>query len=321
MTLLGCSGAPRWYQGDEGQLDRYIALLKQSGATAIEVVLHHGPADDRTARVHLLRQDWDRVLGAYRRAELAVQVHVSLDPRFATSRWLSEPEALRAEYKPILAVVGALAVEQGRVVLIAHGSGDSRLSESENREATVGLLGWLAEETASTSGRADIALELRAAVDGRPAVGRTRASLLDLVQEVDSPRVGICWDLAHDFENSRHEAGWTVVPDDAFLDRVVHVHAHDIDDLWEPHYPLVLGRVPVAKQLAALARRPAGLPSITMEVRWRCAERLGQPWDLLARSFESIEGILTGIEADDLAANELKIVPYVPGAEPRRSQG
>lgn len=297
MTLLGCSGAPRWYQGDEGQLDRYIALLKESGATSVEVVLHHGPFDDRTARVHLLEHDWDRVLGAYRRAGLAVQVHVSLDPRFATQRWLSEAAALRAEYEPVLDVVRALAEAQGRVVLIVHGAGDPRLSEAENREATIGLLGWLNQTTASNTGRVDVALELRAAVDDRPANGRSRASLLELVRAVDSARAGICWDLAHDLENSRREAGWRVVPEDAFLDRVVHVHAHDIDDHWEPHYPLVLGRVPVAEQLGALAGRAAGLPSITMEVRWRCAERLGDPWVLLARSFESIEGTLTGIEA------------------------
>lgn len=301
MTLLGCSGSPRWYQGDPGQLDRYIALLKQSGATAIEVVLHHGPADDRTARVHLLEQDWDRVLGAYRQAGLAVQVHVSLDPRFATQRWLGEPDALQSEYQPILDVVRSLAQEQRRVVLIVHGSGDPRLSEAENREATVGLLTWLAGETDLSDGKVLIGLELRAAVDNRPAIGRSRASALDLVQAVNSPRVGICWDLAHDFENSRCEPGWTIVPEDAFLERVVHVHAHDIDNLWEPHYPLVLGTVPVAEQLAALAARPAGVPSITMEVRWRCAERLGAPWDLLAASFQSIEQLLATIGANTIA--------------------
>lgn len=299
MTLLGCSGAPRWYQGDEGQLGRYVGLLQQSGATSIEVVLHHGPADDRTARVHLLEQDWDRVLGAYHQAGLAVQVHVSLDPRFATQRWLRESDALQAEYQPILNVVRSLTQEQGRVVIIVHSAGNPTMSEAENRQATVGLLRWLLDQTDADEGEVVIAIELRAAVTGWPALGRSRRSILELVEEIGSSRAGICWDLAHDLENSRGESGWTIDPDHAFLQRVVHVHAHDIDNLWEPHYPLVLGRVPVAEQLTALEASRGEIPSITMEVRWRCAERLGEPWDLLAASFQKMEQVLEMVEHRD----------------------
>lgn len=297
MTLLlGNSGAPRWYQGGPEQLDAYLAHLQACGATSTEVVLHHGPADERTARVHLLQRDWDRVLGRYRAAGIAVQVHVSLDPRFATQRWLNAPDDLKREYAPVLGVLGDLAADQGRVVLVLHGAGDPAWSREENYAATLGLLRWLAEEVARLPGDALVGLELGATRAHRPtAVARSRAEVLALVKEVDAPQVGICWDVAHDFTNAETEPGWTPVPDDDFLARTVHLHLHDVDADGEAHYPPVLGRVPYPTQLAAVAAaRP--LPSITMEVRWRCAARLGEPWDLLAASYRQVWDAIESVQ-------------------------
>ncbi|MDI3339076.1 MAG: TIM barrel protein [Sphaerobacter sp.] len=291
-ALLGNSSAPRWYQGDPPRLDAYLERLRAWGATATEVVLHHGPADERTARVHLLAEDWERVLRRYRDAGIAVQVHVSLDPRFATHRWLDDPDALKREYAPLFRVLRDLAAEQGRAVLVLHGAGDPARSYADNRQATVELLAWLAEEAERLPGEVLIALELGAMKPDRPtATARSRDGVLALVRAVDSPRVGICWDLAHDCENAAHEAGWTTVPDADFLARVVHVHAHDLGDDGASHYPPLLGRVPVAEQLAALART-GRLPSITMEVRWRCAARLGDPWELLGESYRRVGAIV-----------------------------
>jgi len=287
-VLLGNSGAPRWYQGGPERLTAYLERLRTWGATATEVVLHHGPADERTARVHLLDPDWERVLRCYRDAGIAVQVHVSLDPRFATQRWLDEPEDLAREYEPILGVVRDLAAEQGRAVLVLHGANDPARGYEENRRATIGLLGWLAEAAERMPGEVLVGLELGAVKPDRPAAtARSRADVLALVQAVDSPRVGICWDLAHDCENAAHEPGWEPVPGSEFLDRVVHVHVHDLGDDGASHYPPVLGRVPIAEQLGALAAR-GPLPSIIMEVRWRCAARLGEPWELLGESYRRV---------------------------------
>ncbi|MBX6341166.1 MAG: hypothetical protein IRY97_01805, partial [Thermomicrobiaceae bacterium] len=85
--LLGNSGAPRWYDLDRARFEVYLDRLREWGATSTEIVLHHGPFDERTARVHVVEPDWGWVIPRYRESGLAVQVHVSLDPRFSTSRW------------------------------------------------------------------------------------------------------------------------------------------------------------------------------------------------------------------------------------------
>lgn len=297
MALLGNSGSPRWYQGGPERLDQYLANLHLWGATSTEMVLHHGPADERTARVHVLEPDWEPMIARYREIGVAIQLHASLDSRFATERWLDEPDSLREEFLPILAVARALTTEQGRVVLVVHGAADDRRSRQDNQTATVGLLTWLGNEVEKMPGQALIALELGATkLDCPNRVARTRESVLDLVQAVGSPKLGICWDLAHDLENAAHDEGWATVPSPDFLKHVVHIHLHDLDAEGVSHYPLVTGRVPFPEQLQALARL-GSLPSITMEIRWRCAERLGDPWDLLGQSYHVAAAALAEIEA------------------------
>lgn len=298
MALLGNSGSPRWYQEDAARLDDYIQHLIHWGATSTEMVLHHGEADERTARVHVLQPDWEPMIGRYRDAGIAIQLHASLDARFATERWLDDADALKREYLPLLGVLRDLAAEQGRCVLVMHGASDVGRSREENRAATVAFLRWLAERTAAMRGQALIALELGAAKPGRPTlVARSRADVQDLAAAVGSPNVGICWDLAHDLENAEREPGWEEIPEAAFLERVVHVHLHDLDEANVPHFPLVLGRVPFPTQLEALATGGSlSTLSITMEIRWRCAERLGDPWSLLGQSYRIAETAIAEIE-------------------------
>lgn len=293
MPLLGNSGSPRWH---DGRFADYLALLEASGATLVELPLHHGPHDERTARVHVLEADWDAVVEAYRARDIAVQLHVSLDPRFATERWRDAPETLRAEYAPLLRLLAELAPEQESTALVLHGAADPALTRAENERATLGLLDWLADRLAPLP-RTEVALELTARKPHYPtAAARDRASVLHIVEQLDAPHAGICWDLAHDLQNAAGESGWALVPDEAFLRRINHIHLHDLDRAAVAHYPLVLGGVPYPEQFDALARL-GPLPSITMEVRWRCAARLGDPWELLAESYRRVEDVLTRLGA------------------------
>ncbi|HET7036700.1 MAG TPA: TIM barrel protein, partial [Thermomicrobiaceae bacterium] len=285
MPLLGNSGSPRWH---DGRFEDYLDLLEASGATLVELPLHHGPFDERTARVHVLESDWDKIIAAYRDRGIAVQLHASLDPRFASERWHGEPEALRREYEPLLRLLAELAPEQAVTTLVLHGAADPALTPAENERATLGLLDWLAERLAPLPG-ARVALELTARKPHYPTAAATdRASVLRIIETLAAPNAGICWDLAHDLQNAAAEPGWTPVPDHAFLRQVRHIHLHDLDHAGVAHFPLVLGGVPYPKQLGALARL-GPLPPITMEIRWRCAARLGDPWSLLADSYRRVE--------------------------------
>jgi len=296
-VLLGNSGAPRWYFGPDRSFSEYLDRLVEWGATSAEIVLHHGAFDERTARVHVLEPDWRSTIQAYRACGLAVQFHVSLDQRFATSRWRRERDDLRDEYQPILRLLTEIAEEQPRIVLVLHGAVDLSATPEDNEDATVGLLDWLATEFSARSLPAKAAIELGAAKPGRESsAARSRSSVSNIVERVGSAQVGICWDTAHDIENAGIEDGWTLIPGNQFLRHVIHLHLHDLGDDGLAHYPLVLDRVPFAAQLESLARI-GSLPSLTMEIRWYCASRLGDPWEMLGESYAVVERELRHIAA------------------------
>lgn len=300
--LLGNSGAPRWYAGPDHSFDAYLEQLIRWGATSAEIVLHHGPYDERTERVHVIDPNWESTVSAYHDRGIAVQLHVSLDPRFATSRWREDRDALKSEFGPMLALLSTIADEQQRIVLVLHGASDARCSLKENESSTAGLLDWLASEFERESLPAYVALELGATKPGRPAAAaRSRDSVMRIVTHVGSDYAGICWDVAHDRENDATDESWSEMPNERFLRHVVHVHLHDLGTDGLAHYPLVIGSVPFENQLGALAGL-GPLPSITMEVRWLCATRLGDPWDMLGRSYLAVGQALDRIEANRPAA-------------------
>jgi sugar phosphate isomerase/epimerase len=295
--LLGNSGSPRWYLDPDRSFAAYLDRLVEWGATSTEIVLHHGAFDERTARVHVIEPDWRTTIRAYRERGIAVQFHVSLDQRFATARWRRERDELRGEYQPVLRLLTEVAAEQQRLVLVLHGAADPLATLEENQDATVGLLDWLSDEFSTQSLPAFAAIELGAAKPGRKSsAARSRASVSEIVERVGSERVGICWDAAHDIENAAAEEGWTLIPSERFLLRVVHTHLHDIGDDGLAHYPLLVGKVPFAAQLEAVAK-VGPLPSLTMEIRWYCASQLGDPWMMLSDSYAVVEQELRRIAA------------------------
>jgi len=100
-------------------------------------------------------------------------------------------------------------------------------------------------------------------------IGAKRAEMLRIVEEVGNCRLGLCWDMGHDVK-----AGRLTAPDAAWLDRVVHVHLHDIDENGTDHYPLLCGQVPYRTWLPALIQ--VGFKGIvTLEIKWQSKPLVG----------------------------------------------
>jgi sugar phosphate isomerase/epimerase len=281
---LGNSGAPRWYDNDYSQFARYLEHLRYCGATATEIVLHDGPADLYTSRVHVLRDDWERVIAGYQDHGLSVYFHGSLTPEFAVARWSEERERLLKRYDSLLRMIASVAEDQGDTTLVLHGSGDPQRDLRENERTTVEFLTAISDKAMKHSSRIRIAIELRAFNDVKPtSAANSRESVSSIVENVNAPIVGICWDVAHDVENALKQGENWQLPDADFLSRITHIHVHDIADDGEPHSPLTIGRVPIH---AALESRPS--QPVIMEIRWRMAMRLGRPWDVLAESYRVV---------------------------------
>jgi sugar phosphate isomerase/epimerase len=274
---IGNASAPRWYDLDLARLDGYIERIVASGATSTEIVLHHGAADEAVRRVHLLEEQWWPVIERYHSRDLLVHVHAPLHPRFKLSRWRSERDELRAELLPVLRAVAEITERQGEpCVLIVHGA-----SGLDAPAVTAGCLEWIAGEI----GGARISIELRDA--GRAdaiAFDRSRDGLVELVEHAGIESLGICWDIAHDWESASVLPGWAERADPRFLAHVNHVHLHNVREI--AHQPLQFGDVPWRSMLAPLLPDYRG--AITMEIRYRCALALGEPWAVLQESYRTL---------------------------------
>ncbi len=291
--LLGNAAAPRWYDLDDARLAQYVGFLTGVGATSAEVVLHHGPLDPRGRRVHLLEPDWRLVTRKFQAAGLTCQLHVSLDPRFDLARWGTDRRGLQAEHRPIIAA--AIDIGEGQAspaALVMHATSSGLDRTRDGVAEAKAYFDWAGGLLAGAEANAILCPELRPARDRDDRRwDRSRASMTNLLTSLAHPKIGICWDLGHDWENRDKERAWTPAPDDSFLRLVRHVHVHDAGSDGALHHPLGVDRVPWRAQIAILeSRRFAG--ALTMEIRYRYALAAGEPWTVLAscyrRAFEQL---------------------------------
>lgn len=128
----------------------------------------------------------------------------------------------------------------------------------------------------------------------RCSAGGSRSMLLATLEQIGDKRAGICWDLGHDWWQSRFtdEAGWSSLPSPHFLSAVRHVHLHDALPDGHLHLPLQTGYVPYTTQLRALLG--AGFTgTITLEIFFdRLALSFGTRFELLERSLATARSIL-----------------------------
>lgn len=124
-------------------------------------------------------------------------------------------------------------------------------------------------------------------------LGGTYAEVLALVAAAEPApgALGVTWDLGHTTWNHAQgfDAAW---PPAAFLERVAHVHVHDMDDTGQTHHPLDQGRVPLQGFVERL-RSVGYAGSWDLELypeRWggEVAERRRRLDDSVARLAEAI---------------------------------
>lgn len=282
---FGCAASPRWYDLSLTRLGEFIEALVLWGATSTELVLYPGEGDEATARVHVLERDWDAVVVRFQRRGIVCHAHAPLGPRFKVDRWAREQADFKAALGPVFRMLDRIARGQSvPPVLVFHAAG---------REATSEFVEWALEETVGS--RARLAIELRRPLGTVPEFDSERESLANFVRSLGDERVGVCWDVAHDWEGGRYRPSWSPVPDDAFLRHVAHVHAHGegrFEGHDDVHFPLQCGEVPWRAMLSPLVRRGYD-GAMTVEARYRYARSVGDPWTMLGNGFAVLSAWLT----------------------------
>ena len=257
---------PKWL--GNGTREEFLAPLKAQGMSALEFTLH--PGIDEWESMSALAEECAR-------AGYPCHFHAPYQPPFTLAGFATnQRDAIQKMYDPALELVERLAEENHFAPsLIIHGA-TANAPHAELRRDTEAFLTWVL----SVTRHSQLMLENLPPKPGFTRTGESRDEVLAIAHQFNNPRLGICWDLGHDYL-----LGYTELPDADFLRAVRHVHIHDINNAREDHFPLVFGNVPWQADLHALAG--VGFDgAIVMEIngyRARAVERLHER---LAESFK-----------------------------------
>jgi len=255
---LGFSFHPKWL-ALTGSAEAFLRPLQEAGMTAVEFTLH--PTD----------LDWEAfppLIVQCQRLGLHCHFHAPyLDP-YNVAGFSGDARAeIEALYRPAIALAERFAARSdGPTTLVVHGARAADRSHAQLLQDTTAFVEWLLARDA----------ELRIAVENLPCqpplvkIGSSRRDLMDIIEAMETPDVGICWDLGHDVL-----LGATLPPTSECLRRVIHVHVHDVDSVGVDHYPLIYGRVPYRTWLRSLVEE--GFDGcVTLEVSGHHVGRQGE---------------------------------------------
>ena len=243
---VGFSMHPRWAGPDE--LKAFISPLRQAGLSALEFEL-----DD-----HLDR--WSDFMPLMNKAVdlgLDLSFHAPYRaPRslvgFATDR----RSELEKEYRPLWEIAENWGQRMGgQRTVVVHAAVSQPPADPASLVAdTMAYLHWVS----GSFPHVRLALENNhPPVKGEIKVGVQRSDVLQIAQGLPPSRLGICWDMGHDYLRHQQDD-----PPPVWFSRVIHVHLHDVDEDDQDHYPLVIGNVPHQSWLHGLRR--AGMKGIVV---------------------------------------------------------
>jgi sugar phosphate isomerase/epimerase len=269
--LVGFNMHPRWAFGD--LLAGFLGPLREAGLQALEFGLEAHDAD------------WPRFLPLMkdcRQLGFTICFHAPYRLPYTIAGFAGHERAeIEAAYAPMLDI----AARFGLATVVVHGAHSTTRLYEEVYADTVAFLEWALEHYPTLT----FALENLNPDPGQTKVGTERVEVLGIVQEIDAPDLGICWDMGHDVRAGRLDA-----PDAAWLRRVCHVHVHDIDGQDVDHYPLIHGQVPYQLWLPALVA--TGFEGIaTLEIKGGQLSGMGmtQIMEMLADSIREIHRFLS----------------------------
>ncbi len=270
---FGPAAAPRWFDLDLARFGDYLDLITSCGATAIEFVALPEVGTEEERRVHLDIQQWPEYVAAAQARDLTVNIHWPLPPRFRL-------EGIAVDHLLGMAVMVDLvaAGQSAPPAVIVHGI-------SDDPALTFRRLDVFRRHLESD---AQICLESRVPMNADDH--RWDRSLLSLAEELQEP-FGICWDVANQWLATRS----LDVPHEV-LGRIRHIHLHDSRPDHTLHAPLDTGAIDWRTALAAFHTSSHWQGCLTLEIRYRYASEVGEPWDVLRDTLQRANAYLTNGE-------------------------
>jgi sugar phosphate isomerase/epimerase len=244
QPLVGFSMHPLWADGDS--LADFLEPLRAAGLEALEFVLDtHDPHWSR----------FDSLIEACSQSGFVLCFHAPYLPPYAITGFSGRRRAaIQSDYIPVLDI----AARYGPATVVIHGAHSRNRPRTKLIGDTVAFLQWaLARYRTLTLALENLVFDPR-----RVKIGADRAEMLRIMEEVDHPRLGICWDMGHDVKDDSHMGTF----EKEWIAHVRHAHVHDVSWQGVDHYPLIHGRVPYRTWLPLLVE--AGFSDIvSLEIK------------------------------------------------------
>lgn len=267
---------PRWSSID--QLPEFLNAFKAAGLTTLEFELDQ----------HL--PDWSSVPGLMSACyDLGFELcfHAPYRHPNGISGFTSEKRSeILSNYTPMLKLAQDWANRSHKDLnIVVHGAKSSTRGYELIKEDTSRFLEWCLGEFPGLNFAFEVA---GPSENGEIKIGGDRNGVWEMVRSFDHPRLGICWDMGHDYLN-----GSIDLPESEWLEKVIHVHVHDVDDQGVDHYPMVFGKVPYRRWLPAL-RNCEMKGIITLEIKGGLLRswKMEQIYAALIDSFSTIRRLM-----------------------------
>lgn len=204
-------------------LDLYVDYLQSLGVSSIEVRIYKQTAS---------YEDYHEALAMIQSKGLNITIHGELSHTIVGSQ-------VYTDYPPLLPLLENL---NKPITMPIHASqGDERNGNYAARTAQI-LHRW-ANELNSRTYQLQFALENNRVKEVTDP-GNTLNGVLEMVEALNRPDVGICWDMGHYFSNllNGKENAPAIFEEDPLLNRfckrVVHTHIHGINLARTTHFPI-----------------------------------------------------------------------------------
>jgi len=268
---LGFNMHPRWLRS--GPPEAFLLPLRDVGVSILEFKLDlDAPGWPET----------EALIDACRALEFRLSFHAPHKRPYNITPFRGpERRRIQQRFGPVIDYAAAVAADQGPTTLVVHGAKGTEPREALRRD-TEEFLSWVETRAADLH----LALELRVREPNVTKIGDSKRELLTFVSQSRIPGLGLCWDIGHDARN-----GATAAPP-GFIERVTHVHVHDLSPQGEDHHPLIYGNAPYRSALQAL--RQVGYEGpIILEVNGHFVGHAAKgegmtAADILGRSFRKI---------------------------------
>lgn len=242
MIHVGFSMHPRWASAENAAT--FLEPLREAGLSAVEFELDSNDAH---------WPEFPPLIETCRDMGFTLCFHA---PYRAPHTIAGFAGSQRDEIIQPLGPIYDVAAKYGPATIVIHGAKDALRPRALLCADTVAFLQWVLD----TYSELTVALENLNPDPAANKIGCDRAEVKRIVQKVDHPRLGICWDVGHDVNGGARR-----LPRAKWLGLVRHVHIHDLDDRGLDHYPLIYGKVVAERWLPPLAR--AGFAgTITLEL-------------------------------------------------------